>query len=139
VLAVALSALGVIGLQVAFNWRLARRSFKAIDQIPSLKIRVFELQSAVEKRDGHIDALQGERDSQIAARKQAEEAARHAITELAKSGSAPAIVDSLNERLQALSRLSNVSTTTAREGGSAEGAVHGTVPSGDVADDSGTG
>ncbi len=137
-LAIALSALGVIGLQVAFNWWLARRSFRAIDQIPALKIRVFELQSAVKERDGHIDTLQGDRDSQIAARKQAEEAARHAITELAKSGSAPAIVDSLNERLQALSRLSNVSTDATGEGGGEEGTVHGAVSSGDGANDTGT-
>lgn len=137
-LAIALSALGVIGLQVGFNWWLARRSFKAIDQIPALKIRVFELQSAVKERDGHLDALQGERDSQIAARKQAEEAARHAITELAKSGSAPAIVDSLNERLQALSRLSDVSTDAAGEGGRAEGTVHGAVSGGDSPDNPGT-
>ena len=136
-LAIALSALGVIGLQVAFNWWLARRSFKAIDQIPALKIRVFELQSAVEKRDGHIDTLQGERDSQIAARKQAEEAARHAINELAKNGNAPAIVSALNERLQALSRLSDVPNATG-EGDRAEGTVHGTVSSGDGSDNPGT-
>jgi hypothetical protein len=135
VLAIALSALGVIGLQVGFNWWLARRSFKAIDQIPALKIRVFELQSAVKERDGLLDTLQGERDSQIAARKKAEEAARHAIDELAKSGSADALVDSLNDRLSALSRLSNLSTGAASEGGDGEGTVHGSGSSGDGADD----
>jgi uncharacterized protein GlcG (DUF336 family) len=134
VLAVALAALGVIGLQVAFNWWLARRSFKAIDQIPELKERNIELRIAVKERDGHIDTLQRERDSQIAARKQAEEAARHAINELAKNGNAPAIVSALNERLQALSRLSNVSDATS-EGDSAEGTVHGAVPSGDGPED----
>ena len=134
-LAIALSALGVIGLQVAFNWWLARRSFKAIDQIPALKISVYELQGAVQERDGLIETLKGERDSQLAARKQAEEAARHAINELAKSGNAPAIVSALNERLQALSRLSNMSTGAASEGGEGEGAVHGAVPLSDSADD----
>jgi hypothetical protein len=128
VLAVALAALGVIGLQVAFNWWLARRSFKAIDQIPELKERNIELRIAVKERDGHIDTLQRERDSQIAARKHAEEAARHAIDELAKSGNADALVTALNERLSALSRLSNVPDATS-EGDSAEGAVHGSVPS----------
>jgi hypothetical protein len=135
VLVLALSSLGVIGLQVGFNWWLARRSFRAIDQIPDLKIRVFELQTAVKERDVLLDEVQGERDAQLAARKQAEEAARHAIDELAKSGNAPAVVSALNDRLQALSELSNMSSDTSSEGSGKEGAVHGTVPVADSADD----
>jgi len=112
---------------------------QATEEIPGLKIRASELHQSVVTRDGIIDTLTAERDGQLAARKQAEEAARHAIDELAKSGNAPAIVSALNERLQALSRLSGVPTAAATEDRQGDGAVHGRPAASDGADDPGSG
>jgi C4-dicarboxylate-specific signal transduction histidine kinase len=137
-----IAAVGVIGALSVAAWWFGRRALARADRLGDVREEKAQLERLNDKWKRTVDDLEqglanrtAEVARQIAARKQAEEAARNAIDELAKGGSAPAVVSALNERLQALSRLSNMSTGAASEDRDGDGAVHGGLPEGNGADD----
>ena len=121
--AVALTALGIVGLQVVYSFYLSRKKDKAHDQAlmavrvnAQLLVQADELEDGVATRDTTIETLTTELEAEKAARWKVEEQRDALLTRLAENGDAHAVADAIRAELSALSELSEVPRAPADPG-----------------------